>query len=821
MAVNFATPIAHQTAADYSRFNNAIAVGRPFRQPLVTAPNPNNFAPGLELFLSANDDIADIFAWLDGFVSWQPAAAAGSAAALILETAPDVLEVAGPATTLASLRTLEARPKKVIYENADEAAVRTALESLLTTSFAAASANPRNPAGWHPCMRMPVGGGAGPPPTMFDHITAHPPTADTIIDLVNGFFGGAGAVLPRLIVRAGDRIGRAAPYLAADTLPAAPPFPLGAAGDANRARRLTFQTVDLGKQFLNPVYYLHVYMNRMLLPAANRIVTSLTNIVDAGALRHPLATLFPTISAAVPPDAREQVGGAHVFPIGELNNFHAYPADAPVSTLQWRYDNNLRFEAQARVAGTPVPALATTPAATNKVNTLWNGVGGVGGHAAAINGICAGLQVPIELIAALVGSEAPPDLNPRAVRLEPLLERNRTEAHTAGLAANLETEYDHVIGVQGNATLVTHNANDTSRVDVTLVANNTWAANVLRGKRLLVADVDRLPIVQNNAGATTMNYQITVKDLLMRGGASAGGTQNSATTLHYSPVRRGVGQAAPAGVQHAVPRAGTLRRMRVTSTANTLDGETVLTILVNGAPSTLTVTLPAGIRNGNDNAHTMALNSGDNVAIRVETAGATGNIRNLQVTLQFAPGTGDVWVLKEGFTVPGGVPNPWNGAGLVRAGRALTWDQLITVVNATGGARISPGILQTLISTARASVQFVNSVAPTLIAALGFPATPGNAGGFLNDWLLTAAHSLLLGVAYIRKAYNTHSTAYDLPLVGAAYNAGSPQSAAASRWGLVYYGEYVEHAAPHYDAAVTLFSALPAPVPGPNVRFMR
>ena len=149
MTVNFATPIAHQVVrhpapADYTRFNNAIATGRAFRQPLVTAPNANDFAPGLELFLSSADDIADLFAWFDGFVSWQPAPAAGDAATVVLETGKDVLSVPGKATTLSSLRTVEARPKRALYSNAEEGAVRAAISDLLTNSFNGAAAAPGN-----------------------------------------------------------------------------------------------------------------------------------------------------------------------------------------------------------------------------------------------------------------------------------------------------------------------------------------------------------------------------------------------------------------------------------------------------------------------------------------------------------------------------------------------------------------------------------------------------------------------------------------------------------------------------------------------------
>jgi len=121
MPVNFATPIAHQTGADYSAFNNALAVGRPFRQPLQTAPNPNNFVPGLELFLSGAGDIPVIYSWLDGLLRWQAASGAQTQNRLVLTTNPRLL--AGN-TNLPGLNLLEGLPVKVIYENFDQSAVQ-------------------------------------------------------------------------------------------------------------------------------------------------------------------------------------------------------------------------------------------------------------------------------------------------------------------------------------------------------------------------------------------------------------------------------------------------------------------------------------------------------------------------------------------------------------------------------------------------------------------------------------------------------------------------------------------------------------------------
>jgi hypothetical protein len=464
MTVNFATPFAHQTGGNYASFNNAVVVGRPFRQPLIAAPNPGNFSSGLELFFSSVGDVANVYSWFDGTLTWEAATVASPGHRLHLETHPLVLRKPGAATSLSSLSTLEARPQKAIYENLDQPAVQAALETLLTDAYNAAVAAPGNTSRWHPSMNMRVQD-AGVNRSLKEYIDNHAPAATAITNLVNAFLNApAVALITKIQIRAGQQLGRAAGYLAGDILPVASPFPLGGAGDPNRARRLTFRVIDLGKQTLNPVYYLYHYMNQMLLPIANRVVLSLTNIVNAGALRHPLVDLFPAITAAQPPTAREQVDGHYAFAIGELGDWHSYPEGAPVSTLEWRYSNVGVFEAQARIAGTVVPNLAPTVAATNKVNALWNPAAPAVGYGVAICAICEALQVPAELIAALIGSEALQNLDPRAVRLEPLRDIERERLDAGGVAAADVLAFDQAVGIQGNATAVALNANNTSRL---------------------------------------------------------------------------------------------------------------------------------------------------------------------------------------------------------------------------------------------------------------------------------------------------------------------------------------------------------------------
>jgi len=79
--------------------------------------------------------------------------------------------------------------------------------------------------------------------------------------------------------------------------------------------------------------------------------------------------------------------------------------------------------------------------------------------------------------------------------------------------------------------------------------------------------------------------------------------------------------------------------------------------------------------------------------------------------------------------------------------------------------KVSPGLMQTLISTAREAVQM----------------------SLDRNWLLVAANSILAGTTYI--AHQAKDTQLDPPLVAAAYNAGrlTHQPGAQNRWKLRQY----------------------------------
>ncbi|HEV3000606.1 MAG TPA: hypothetical protein VGW75_07695 [Solirubrobacteraceae bacterium] len=689
--VRFATPVADRRAGGYDDFANALARGRPFRQPVLTPPDGAGFSAGLELFLSSAGDVAALAAVLDGTLTWRAGTAEAPGDRLVLEVAADVAgrprgvgRVRG--TGLGALALVEGPPRVVEYENVDAAAVAAALHDLIAAAYAAAQADPRHPARWHPVMSARVGRR-----TLKRHLDGRRATADAeITRLTTAFTAGAGAQLAAVPVLAGDRIGRAAAYLTADPLPAAPPFPLGAADDPARARRLTLIVRDAAGTPLDPLHHLHALLAEALVPAATATVEVLTDVLDAGAtaLAHPLVTLLPELAGADRPPARRPVGGVTPLPLGPLNAFHGFPPAAPVSQLEWRYDDAAAFEARRRRPRpvVAVPALGTTIAATDRVTTIWQR------HGAAIVDVCDRLQLPCELAVSLLAVESTADLDERIARFEPLTATDRTR-----LPAALETAYDRMVGPRATVDAAVPLGPASWRLDVTLDGTRTWPENALAQRGRLVAwDGARPRVIANTGGASTSAYTITVA---------------------------GVGPPAPA----------------------------------------------------------------------------------------------EIWVL-DGHTTS--VPDPWNAAALVRPGAStLTWADAVTA--ATAGVRISVGVLQTLIETGASVVPWLDAVDPDVWADLGIPHPPAALGGYLQDWLVVARHSILLGVAYMRWAYNVQGTRFDLPVVGSAYNHGNPARRSGTRWGLQYHGQYVERAAPHLNAFRALFDGAAPPAPAPSVRLMR
>jgi len=258
-----------------------------------------------------------------------------------------------------------------------------------------------------------------------------------------------------------------------------------------------------------------------------------------------------------------------------------------------------------------------------------------------------------------------------------------------------------------------------------------------------------------------------------------------------------------------------------------------------------------------DETHTFPVQTGDRLWFQVTTEG-TGQFRGLDISVDHPPpAVADVnaWIPDAHIM---SIPTDWdsekdNPVSDADPDLTLTWNQLAQVVAATEGDRVSPGVIQTLISTADESLAWVERVVPE-----AFPSndsTPGKIPGvtrrpprlgrrldfaeYFKNWLPNGANSVLAGAAFVRMGYAgmlwsakqqrwlvATSTRFDLPLVGGAYNAHTvkapqgPASAPGWRWGVHTFGGYTEIAAPYHNAAVAAFNAGTASPP-PSVRFVK
>jgi peptidoglycan hydrolase-like protein with peptidoglycan-binding domain len=115
--------------------------------------------------------------------------------------------------------------------------------------------------------------------------------------------------------------------------------------------------------------------------------------------------------------------------------------------------------------------------------------------------------------------------------------------------------------------------------------------------------------------------------------------------------------------------------------------------------------------------------------------------------------------------------------------------------------QVSPGLMQTLISTAR--------------AALANPAID-------RDWLFVPEHSIQAGTAYILQ--QSRHTGFDPPMVACCYNAGrvALEESPRNPWRMLQYpigtGEHCDRFVQSFNDCIQLFAALAEP---PQVSFVR
>ncbi len=154
-------------------------------------------------------------------------------------------------------------------------------------------------------------------------------------------------------------------------------------------------------------------------------------------------------------------------------------------------------------------------------------------------------------------------------------------------------------------------------------------------------------ILRYNDGTKTFQVSIDGAAYVDIGGAGGsvgmGGifaNSNSAILSGAVDYLIGGAKAATEGEGRApVPAAGSLSNLYVLpSTANTLDGVTVVTVRLNGIASPLTVSVPAGtIAQVSELATVIVVSAGDNFSIEVDSTASTGgSMTSLAVGLQYS-----------------------------------------------------------------------------------------------------------------------------------------------------------------------------------------
>ena len=86
-----------------------------------------------------------------------------------------------------------------------------------------------------------------------------------------------------------------------------------------------------------------------------------------------------------------------------------------------------------------------------------------------------------------------------------------------------------------------------------------------------------------------------------------------------------------------VPKGGTVKNLYVLVTANTLNGNFVVTLRKNGVDTALATTLASGATTGNDTVNTFTVVAGDRISARgVTTAASSGSATNVNIVMEMA-----------------------------------------------------------------------------------------------------------------------------------------------------------------------------------------
>jgi hypothetical protein len=804
----FATLIAHSTTGDYAPFNKSLALGRPFRQPIIAAADPK-YVDGLEIFFSSASEVTPLYAMLNGNLYWKGTPERNGTGQIEIR----IEETVGKA--LRSLPIFEAPPSSIFYDNVGARSFKEKLIAILLSAYKAA--NDSKLKDIHPAIssfyvyvKDEKTGKRGKPLTLRDFIknsSVHP--EDLIKILANNFVDGTTEMvyLNYVPVLAGDGLGNADTCGPKDLIPEILPFP------RSDARRATIRMVDRGDQSVDPIYYLNAFMRQITLAETLSVVSCLTTILADGKLKHPLVDLCRDRGIAdlnSPPPPRSMIGGVDAFAIGSLGEMHQHARGAEakkggLATAKWRYTVDGLFEAKD-TAESPVGGLKATEQSKAKVRKIWQDFGKV------IVDVSKACQIPCELIVAIIAKESrlkEGHLDERSVRFEPLKSEQRKVIAAADQV--LELKYDHTAGTQGKVTDI--KSLGTGELSVTFTVTGSWTWNqddLKKNKRLLlVGDADRVSIHSNSAHDRGKKiYSLTVS-CPSRSGSIAGKLKIPfGTTLEFAPSV--MGQSSNTAGPETLVRGGEIKNLVVSARNNAIDGPTKITLLLNNIPSACDVTLNKGCTQGSNMA-ALSVNKGDRLGVRVATDGTAGELSALEWSFAFGIKDGETCYVLDGRDFS--APDPWRNDLDILTGRdGLTWKDALDLIDRYQvGKLISVGLTQTLVSTAKENIETLGPKFAMYLRWFELPnphpaGKPASDSDYLNDWLLYGKHSIVAGAAKLRFGYATMGTKFDLPVAASAFNDGCTPSKD-SPWGLLYYGNYVEQAAPFFNAAVEMANA--------------
>jgi hypothetical protein len=767
MATKFAMPVAHQATTSVTRGD------REFCQPISGAPAGS--VPGIEIFLPDSDPGFRVFACFDGALRWVQG---GGSVPNRLELLVD--PVAAVKALVQVGKTVEGRPYRLVYTHVERDGARAALTSLVRQAFQNSGSNPKT---WHPVLRL-VRKEEGSPPMNIKK-TLDQKGIDFALTIVDEFLNGQGDMQ----VLSGDHIGNA------DKRAPTPP-------DPNVQRHVVLSMIDVGGQSINPLYYIYLYF-----------VTRTSQVTVTDNLAHPLFSAFPELQGISSPPARKALpapsgtGSEDRVALGDLKFTHRTPR----GRVTWFYnaDGKIEIEGEGELL----------PTANDKslVTGIWNQSG------SDIALMCSKFQVPCELVLAVVSGESVGDR--KAYRFEPM---DRTALPKAASRADLLVKYDKMLG-----------ARITSYEPTRLPAVTNFNAPVIT--QLACHLNEAVQVTANGKIKNSISRSVFLVDDVWRPVLQRFSTTPAATTNHSVDVReeRFVQDFTQEGtVQIRANRAGRIRVARA-KLASGINSET--TIQLSGSVGAFTLKVDRQKTTGFSLDGIVDVAADDDVTITVTAGG-----QPLKLTLEWFLGVegeegettaANMWLIPDGNGSASPLfspyPDPFDGAQALRNDRTnpdgsptdenMSWDDVLTLVGLTGGQFLSPGLTQTLVSTAFAILnQVERQLAPGLRAELGIPAV-ANAGALLSTgWLTNARNSLFVGIATMRVHYAERHTRFDLPIVHGWFFGGGPLTLDkdVTRWGIsTPTATFIDLLGRRYNAAVEMFKGPVFPTPGPTVRF--